>query len=95
MDDGIAEVLLKSSAEIGSPAHLIRLGFVPEELHDIIGAPNVSDFMNPYGLLHFCLYCFSNAKATLPPKLWPITVRIDFMVTSVIHISISTPFSYI
>ena len=71
-------VLLMSSAEIGSPAHLILLWLVLEQLLDITGAPNVLDCINPYGLLPSFLYCFSNAKATDPPKLWPITVSISW-----------------
>ena len=42
-NDGIPVVLLKSSAEAGSPAHLIRLWLVPEKSPDTVGEPNVLD----------------------------------------------------
>ena len=45
-------------------------------LPDTAGLPNVLDCMIPYGLLRYCLYCFSNDNATAPPNEWPITVSI-------------------
>ena len=47
-------------------------------LLDTVGTPNVLDGMVPYGLLPSFLYCFSNDKATAPPRLWPITVSVSW-----------------
>ena len=64
LNDGITVVLLKSNADIGSPAHLILLELVPEKLPDTTGAPKVLLCINPYGLLPSFLYCVSNARET-------------------------------
>ena len=37
-------------------------------LPETVGAPNVLDRTIPEGLLLYCLHCFSNDKATAPPK---------------------------
>ena len=47
-------------------------------LPDTVGLPNDLDCIIPYGLLPSFLYCFSNDKATAPPRRWPITVSISW-----------------
>ena len=39
-----------------------------DTLPDTVGAPKVLFCSISYGLLHYCLYCFSNAKLKAPPK---------------------------
>ena len=68
LNEGITVVAFMSVTDIGSPAHLILLGLGLDKSPDITGAPKVLDCINPYALLPYFLYCFSNAKATLPPK---------------------------
>ena len=90
----VAVVLLKSSALIGPPAHLILLGSGPEKLPDITGAPKVSDCINPYGLLPSFFILFFQCQGDTTTQTMPNN-RIYFMVTSVISICITTPLGLI